>query len=102
MANLKDFLTELATDPKKLGEFIHNPEAAMATEGLSNEDQAALRSGFPGIIYARLAGVPIEQAFQLTSHSSIGVSPNVVSSQTPLNYQIHINFFPFLGMPPGS
>jgi hypothetical protein len=29
MAELRDFLSELATDPQKLGQFIHDPEAAM-------------------------------------------------------------------------
>lgn len=100
MANLIDFLAELAINPQKLGEFIHDPEAAMSAEGLSSEDQAALRSGFPGIIYARLAGVPIQQAFQLTSPPPIGVSPNVVSSQIPPYYQININLYPFLTMSP--
>lgn len=100
MAKLIDFLAELAINPQKLGEFIHDPEATMTAERLSSEDQAALRSGFPGIIYARLAGVPIQQAFQLTSSPLIGVSPNVVSSQIPPYYQININLYPFLTMSP--
>jgi hypothetical protein len=64
VAKLKDFLTELAIDPKKLGDFIHDPEAAMTAAGLNDEDKAALRFGFPDVIYARLAGVPIQEAFQ--------------------------------------
>jgi hypothetical protein len=64
MANLEEFLAELAIDAKKLGQFIHDPEAAMTAAGLSSEDKAALRFGFPDVIYARLAGVPIQEAFQ--------------------------------------
>jgi hypothetical protein len=65
MAKLKNFLSQLAEDPKKLGEFIHDPEAAMNAAKLSDNDKAALRSGFPAIIYARLAGVPVKEAFQM-------------------------------------
>lgn len=66
MAELRDFLSDLATDPQRLGEFIQDPEGAMSAAELSDEDKNALRSGFPAIIYARLAGLPTEQAFQLT------------------------------------
>jgi hypothetical protein len=65
IVTLKKFLTELAQDAEKLGKFIQDPEKAMKTAGLSPEDQAALRSGFPGVIYARLAGLPIEEAFKI-------------------------------------
>jgi hypothetical protein len=66
MADLKAFLATLATDPSRLGEFIRDPEAAMVAEGLSEDDKAALKSGFPGIIHARLAGVSIDDAFKVT------------------------------------
>jgi hypothetical protein len=62
---LKEFLANLATDPRKLGEFLHAPEDAMSTANLSEEDQTALRSGVAGMVAARLAGVPLDQAFQL-------------------------------------
>ena len=65
MAELREFLSELATDPQRLGEFIQDPEGAMTTAELSDEDKNALRSGFPAIISARLAGLSTEQAFQL-------------------------------------
>ena len=64
---LKKFLSNLATDPRKLGEFLHEPEAAMSTANLSEEDKTALRSGVSGMIAARLAGVPLDKAFQLQS-----------------------------------
>jgi hypothetical protein len=104
MAKLEDFLAELAINPQKLGEFIHDPEAAMHDAGLSSEDQAALRSGFPNIVYARLAGVPIQQAFQLTSSLSTGASQNIGSPQIAPYYQININLSPthhpfFITMP---
>jgi hypothetical protein len=63
---LKEFLSNLATDPRKLGEFLHEPEAAMSAANLSSADKAALRSGVAGMVAARLAGVPLDQAFQPT------------------------------------
>jgi hypothetical protein len=62
--SLKEFLSNLATDPRKLGEFLHAPEAAMSAAKLSEADKAALRSGVAGMVAARLAGVPLDQAFK--------------------------------------
>jgi hypothetical protein len=56
-------MSGLATDPRKLGEFLHEPEETMSAANLSEEDKAALRSGVPGMIYARLIGVSKEHAF---------------------------------------
>ena len=61
--DLKEFMSGLATDPRKLGEFLHEPEETMSAANLSEEDKAALRSGVPGMIYARLKGVSMEHAF---------------------------------------
>src|SRR5437762_12557509 len=62
---LKEFLSNLATNPQKLGEFLHEPEAAMSAANLSEADKAALRSGVSGMVAARLAGVPLDRAFDL-------------------------------------
>ena len=58
MANqeLRDFLVGLATDHAKLGEFIRDADAAMKGAGLAPEDEAALKSGNPMAIHARLTG----------------------------------------------
>jgi hypothetical protein len=61
--DLKEFMSGLATDPRKLGEFLHEPEDTMSAANLSEEHKAALRSGVPGMIYARLKGVSMEHAF---------------------------------------
>jgi hypothetical protein len=66
MATLREFLSELATDPTRLGEFILDPDAAMSAAELSEADKAALRSGFANLIAARLAGLPAEEAFAAT------------------------------------
>jgi len=66
MPSLKDFLSTLATDPQKVGEFIHNPEGTMKAAELSEDDVAAMKSGFPALIHARLAGVPIQDVFKAT------------------------------------
>ncbi len=50
------FLVSLATDPAKLGAFIKDPDAAMTAAGLSEADQAVLKSGHPWMIHGRLSG----------------------------------------------
>jgi hypothetical protein len=50
------FLVGLATDPAKLGTFIKDPDASMKAAGLSDADQAVLKSGHPAIIHGRLSG----------------------------------------------
>jgi hypothetical protein len=65
---LKEFLSNLATDARKLGEFLHDPEAAMSVGNLSEADKTALRSGVSGMVAARLAGMPLDQAFQPPPH----------------------------------
>ena len=59
--DLKEFLSNLATDPRKLGEFLHAPEAVMSATNLSEADKTALTSGVSGMVAARLAGVPLDQ-----------------------------------------
>ena len=53
---LRSFLVNLATDPARLGEFIRDPDAAMSDTDLDTQDQAALKSGNPAAIYARITG----------------------------------------------
>jgi hypothetical protein len=56
--DLKEFLSNLATDPRKLGEFLHTPESVMSATNLSEADKTALRSGVSGMVAARLAETP--------------------------------------------
>src|SRR5205823_12906742 len=56
--DLKEFLSNLATDPRKLGEFLHAPEAVMSATNLSEADKTALTSGVSGMVGARLAETP--------------------------------------------
>ena len=42
MADLKEFLSSLATDPARLGEFIRDPDAVAKKAELSDDDIAAL------------------------------------------------------------
>ena len=84
---LKEFLSNLATDPRKLGEFLHEPEAAMSAAKLSEADKIALRSGVAGMVAARLAGLPLDQAFsQKLVHFMIhphAVAPQYVVQPPP-------------------
>ena len=53
---LRNFLSGLATDARRLGEFIRDPDSSMKQAGLSADDQATLKSGNPSAIYARITG----------------------------------------------
>jgi hypothetical protein len=81
--SLKEFLSNLATDARKLGEFLHEPEAAMFAANLSEEDKTALRSGVAGMVAARLAGVPLDQAFK-PAPPMFGMYPQKVAAEPPL------------------
>ena len=71
--DLKEFLSNLATDARKLGEFLHAPEATMSAANLSEADKAALKSGVSGMVAARLAGVSLDQ--ETPQPPQIGPSP---------------------------
>jgi hypothetical protein len=88
---LKEFLSNLATDPRKLGEFLHAPEDAMSAANLSEADKTALRSGVAGMVAARLAGVPLDQAFQ---------PPPQVVSHFPVYYQKVAPEIAYMKQPP--
>src|SRR5207249_11720394 len=77
--DLKKFLSNLATDPRKLGEFLHTPEVAMSATNLSEADKTALRSGVSGMVAARLAGVPLNE-----ETPQIGPSPATPPSRSSL------------------
>ena len=102
MADLKEFLSGLATDPTKLGEFIRDPDAVAKKAGLSEDDVAALKSGLPALIHARLAGVSLEDAFNVTLRPP--VSPNQFVFPVQLQQPLQISQFPpqfiFQQLPP--
>ena len=50
------FMIALATDPAQLGAYIKDPDATMSAAGISDVDQAILKSGQPWTIHARLSG----------------------------------------------
>src|SRR5437762_6450285 len=77
--DLKEFLSNLATDPRRLGEFLHVPEPVMSAANLSEADKTALRSGVSGMVAARLAGAG---EFPRAEHV-IGVPPPAPPRPTP-------------------
>ena len=104
--DLKEFLSNLATDPGKLGGFLHAPEDTMSAANLSEADKAALRSGVSGMVAARLAGVPLEQAFQppphigLTAHIGVPPQPPHIGLTPQPQYIVLTPQPPHLGLPP--
>src|SRR4051812_29188196 len=54
---LREFLAELATDPKRLAEFMANADGAMEKAEIAEDDRELLKSGNLATIYARLAGL---------------------------------------------
>jgi hypothetical protein len=65
MVTSREFLESLSADATRLGQFILDPDAVMSDAGLSDEDKATIRSGFTGIIFARMSGVSAEEAFRM-------------------------------------
>jgi len=65
MSDLKTFLSKIAVDPTKLGEFLLDPEKVMSAAKLSDEDKTALRAGVPALIAARLAGRALDEILGL-------------------------------------
>ena len=61
---LKNFLSELAVDPKKLADYQANPDAAIQNAGLDDDECVALKSGDKAKVYASLTGqsAPANQA----------------------------------------
>jgi hypothetical protein len=53
---LREFLAGLATDPKRLAEFMSDADAAMEKAELAEDDRSLLKSGNLAGIQARLAG----------------------------------------------
>src|SRR5439155_25976288 len=71
--DVKEFLSNLATDPRNLAEFLHTPEAVMSFRNASEADRTDLRGGVSGMVAARLAGVSLDQ--ETPQPPQIGPSP---------------------------
>ena len=60
MAELRDFLAELSTDPAKLVAFVSDPEAAMAASAVDEPGRRALRSRSAKAMWDLLLGRPAD------------------------------------------
>src|SRR5262245_1076569 len=104
MATLKEFLADVALDPQKIGAFIQDPATQMKTAERSAEDHAALRSGFPGMIYARLSGQPVSEAFQVREGAAVAIPAAQLPVPAQLPPQIQLMQLPpqiqLLQLPP--
>lgn len=72
----------LASDVGKLGDFMADPQAAMAGAGLAKEDQDLLLSGDQGRIYSALKGLPLPPPMPAAGPLQL---PTVVASQLGQN-----------------
>jgi hypothetical protein len=81
--DLKEFLSNLATDPRKLGEFLHTPEAVMSATNLSEADKTALRSGVSGMVAAQLGGTPVTAQIAKPPKPPTPEPPQIGPSPTP-------------------
>ena len=57
--NLLEFLSNLATEPSVLAEFMADADAVMEAAEVSEDDRTLLKSGNLAAIYARLAGAGV-------------------------------------------
>jgi hypothetical protein len=55
MSVLLDFLWRLSDDPDLIGEYTQDPEAVLATAGLSAEGREAIKSGDLGAVRSAVA-----------------------------------------------
>lgn len=54
----KKFLTELATDPEKLGKFIQDPDGMMAAEGIDEKHRAHVKNAIAHDVVKKLTSTP--------------------------------------------
>jgi hypothetical protein len=54
----QQFLTDLATDPEKLGNFILDPEGSMDDAGIGKKDRAHVKSGVAHFVNQKLVKPP--------------------------------------------
>jgi hypothetical protein len=100
---LNSFLTDLAVNPKKLGEYQANPDAAMIKAGLDDNERAALKGGDPEKVYALLAAQNLpppaaqQTPVEVSQSVAAGVSNGSPADSTP---QVPNAFYLF--PPPGA
>jgi hypothetical protein len=54
----QQFLRELATDPKKLGRFIIDPEGAMKAANIAEEHRGHIKHGVAHLVHEKLIKPP--------------------------------------------
>ena len=54
----KKFLTELATNPEKLGRFIKNPEKVMRDDGIAKQHMADIKNAVAHCVHKKLTSPP--------------------------------------------
>jgi hypothetical protein len=56
--SVKHFLSELATDPEKLGKFILDPEGAMEAANIAKAHHAHIKHGVAHLVHENLIKPP--------------------------------------------
>jgi hypothetical protein len=77
---LKEYMTELASNVDRLTDFVRDPLEALKNSDLSEADQALLQSGDQGRIYSALRNLPTPPASPPTPAPQL---PTVVAAQYP-------------------
>ena len=54
----KQFVTELATDPEKLGSFILDPEGALNQAKIDKKHRAPIKNGVAHLVHEKLVKPP--------------------------------------------
>jgi hypothetical protein len=54
----EEFLADLAADPKKLGEFINDPEGAMDKAGIAKKHRPHIKNAIAYGVHRQLASSP--------------------------------------------
>ena len=93
MTTLLQYLAALATDPAAQQAFAHDPEAALASSGLTEQDRAILRTRNNGLIQATVGAQAVASMIYSTAPAP-GPAVIYASGPAPVAPVIHVIVIP--------